>query len=277
MNASNNPKTKLWNYHFVYLILLSVIALFPSTMITATLSTYVVDHYDVTSSQVGFVTSLMMLSTLAFRPFTGYIVDRWGRKITLACSLLIIALINFSMLFPMNITVLGVLQLIIGVPFSLFSTAIHTLTADVIPEEVRAEGFSVSSILTLISAVAIAPNLAFLILGASSFNLLFAIAGCIGILAIITILFMPFEDIRNHAAKFSFSTIFELKVSRITFVIAFLFLGWPGLLTFGPLYSNELGIGKPGIFLLSYGFGLLISRWLSKCVVDLKIPNGQDC
>ncbi|HAE42499.1 MAG TPA: hypothetical protein DCG34_06200 [Clostridiales bacterium] len=274
MKASTKPQNSLWNNQFITFLLLKILSISSVTSTNSVLSFYILDRYNGSAVEIGIISSLTVLITIIFRPFSGYIVDRWGRRLTLVISFILMALSNFLLLLPLEITELGMIRLIVGIPVSMYTTAIGTIPADILPEEQRSDGFGIISIITMLSGVVLAPNLGFMLLGDGNFNLIFMTAGILGISATILVLFMPYEDVRNSEAVFSLNTTFERKVYRITAVLGFLLLGMPGLFTFGPLYSKELGIESRGLFLLFYGSGLLISRLLSKYLVDMDNPKN---
>ena len=273
MNTSTKSQNGLWNYQFIYFLFLKILSISSITISNSILPLYIVDHYHGSSSQVGAISSLVILTALVFRPFTGYLVDRWGRKNTLMISFFLMALLHFLMLIPMRIEGLGIVRFLLGFPYSLFTTATSTVSADILPEEHRSFGFGVISIITMLSGVVLAPNLGFILLSDGNFNLIFMISGVLSLLTILIVLLMPYDDIQNRNAKFSFNSTFEQNASFIAVILGLILLGMPGLFTFGPLYSKELGIASIGLFLLFYGCGLLIAQWANKYLIDLNNPK----
>lgn len=273
MNTSTKSQNGLWSYQFIYFLFLKILSISSITISNSILPLYIVDHYHGSSSQVGAISSLVILTALVFRPFTGYLVDRWGRKNTLMISFFLMALLHFSVLIPMRMEGLGIVRFLLGFPYSLFTTATSTVSADILPEEHRSYGFGVISIITMLSGVVLAPNLGFILLGDGNFNLIFMISGVLSLLTILVVLRMPYDDIQNRNAKFSFNSTFEQNASFIAVILGLILLGMPGLFTFGPLYSKELGITSVGLFLLFYGGGLLVAQWLNKYLIDLNNPR----
>ncbi len=274
MKASTKTQSGLWNSQFLSFLLLKIISISSVTTTNSVLSLYIVDRFNGSAAQVGLISSLTVLTTMIFRPFSGYIVDRWGRKRTLIISFIFIALSNFLLMLPLNIAGLGIIRFLIGIPFSMYTTATGTVSADILPDEHRSDGFGIISIVTMLAGVVLAPNLGFILLGNGFYERIFMMAGLFGLMAIILVLIMPYKDIRNPGAVFSLNTSFETKVYRIAAVLSFLLMGMPALFTFGPLYAKELGVGSTGLFLLFYGSGLLISRKLCQYLVDMDNPKN---
>jgi MFS family permease len=273
VNNNSISSNKLWTRDFILVLLANTMAFSTVSITGAVLSLYIVKQFNGNATQVGLISSLMTLSTFLFRPFTGYLVDRLGRKWTLVAALFTGSLINFCLLLPMGLTGLGILRFLIGFPFALFSTGLSTLTADLIPEERRSDGFSISSIVVMITGQVLAPILGLWLLGDGNFDLLFITTGIFGIIAILVVLLMRFEDIKDPHLLFSLKSLMEKRVLLLALVICLIFLSWPGLLTYGPLYAEEVGFANAVPFLVTFGFGLLFSRLLGNWFLDLHAPR----
>jgi len=141
MNKNSISSNKLWTRDFILVLLVNALAFSTVSITGSILSLYIVKQLNGSAVQVGLISSLMTLSTFLFRPFTGYLIDRLGRRWTLIIALFTGSLINFCLLLPMGLTGLGILRFLIGFPFALFSTGLSTLTADLIPEEKRSRWF----------------------------------------------------------------------------------------------------------------------------------------
>lgn len=264
---------KLWTRDFVLVVLANGLAFSTICVTGAVLSLYIVRQFNGGAVQVGLISSLMTLSTFLFRPFTGYLVDRFGRKWTLTAALILDALISFSLLLPTGLVGLGILRFLIGFPFALFSTGLNTLTADLIPEERRSEGLGISSIVTTISGQVLAPILALWLLGDANFHSVFIFAGLLAVIATCLVLLTRTADIKNGSLAFSFASLIEKRVLWLALVMGLTFLGWPGLLTYGPLMAEEAGFINASPFLMAFGIGLLFSQLLGKRLFNLTAPR----
>lgn len=47
-----------------------------------------------------------------------------------------------------------------------------------------------------------------------------------------------------------------------------LFIGWPGVLTYSPLYSQEIGLNFGGSFFLAFGVGLVLAQLITKVILE---------
>ncbi len=273
MKKKKKIQTSLWTRDFALLIIISMFSFCSISVIGSILSLYIVWDFQGTPTEVGLVTSLMALSTFLFRPFTGYIVDRMGRKWAMIISLAVTAVINFCLLLPMNLVGLGVLRFLSGFPFALNSTSLSTLTSDLVPEERRADGFSISSSIVTFFSQVFAPIASLWILGDNNFDLIFIISVVLALSGFFLIFLMRFEDIKDRNLSFSRNSLFEKRSLWLSLVMSLTFLGWPGLLTYGPLYAEEIGLGSAVIFLFAFGIGLFQSRMIGNLILDLRKPQ----
>ena len=182
-------------------------------------------------------------------------------------SLAATAMITLAYMLPKSIFGLGLLRLLMGIPFAMNTTTSATLRTDLIPEEKRVEGFNISTIAIMFSALVIGPNLAYWILDVSGFGLLFPIAAGMLLITIGNVLLLKFEDIKTETNRLALDELFEPRAIWFALTLGLLFIGWPGVLTFGPLYSKEIGMSFTGYFFLVFGIGLLLSQFVAKIVL----------
>lgn len=266
-----NTKT-LWTENFIRLLILVFFMWSGIAITNSTFSVYVVNDYHGTTYDVSLVSSVMIVTSLLFRPFAGYLIDRFGRRINLALSLGLTAVISLAFLLPKGVAGLVLLRAIMGIPFAMNTTALSTLRSDLIPEEHRAIGFNISTIVIMLSALVIGPNLGYWISGNHGFGVLYASAAGLLFIAVGSFLMMKFADIKSEDNHFSLWEIFEPRAIWFAIIMGTLFMGWPGVLTYGPLYSLEVGLAFGGTFFLSFGIGLILSQFIARLIIGEERP-----
>jgi len=92
--------------------------------------------YDAWS--IGLTLGSTGLAQLGVRPFAGWVIDAFGRRVPLACSLALLAGAAALLLAPAGWAVLAN-RVLTGAAFSLGTTAFYTLTIDVAPAGRRSE------------------------------------------------------------------------------------------------------------------------------------------
>ena len=206
----------------------------------------------------------------------GFLIDRFGRRVNLYISLAIAAVLNLFLLLPHGLFGLGILRFLMGLPFAMITIGNSTLRTDIIPEDKRAVGFSITTISIVVSALVIGPNLGYWVLEWSSFGFLFPLASILILVALIIFSTMGFEDIKTKSNTLSINEIIEPRVLWFALVQGLYFIGWPSILTFGPLYAREIGLDFIGNFYLVYGIGLLLSRPVSQLIQKDRMPISMN-
>ena len=131
--------SRLWTPAFVLVSLVNL-ATFMAFNMTNTGMPVFVSMLGGSPFQVGLVTTLTTASALVTRPFTGLMVDRFGRKgILLAGVIVTLGSVALFPIVPIVPAILG-LRFIQGLGWGLSSTATSTIAADVIPPRRFAEG-----------------------------------------------------------------------------------------------------------------------------------------
>lgn len=259
--------SSLWRPSFIRLLILIIFAYNGIAIVNSTFSLYIVEEFGGSAKDVSLASSAMVITSMLFRPFAGFLIDRLGRRITLTFSLLATAVITFAYLAPTSASGLTVMRGLMGLPFAMNTASVSTLRADLVPEGKRVEGFSVTTIVIMLSSLVIGPNLGYLILNIAGFGLLFPIAAGLILIAIGNLTILKFEDIKGSDNHLSVGEIFEPSVLWFALLMGTLFIGWPGVLTYGPLYSLEVGLEFGGVFFLALGVGLLSSRPIAKWIL----------
>ena len=151
---------------------------------------------------IGVVFGLVTLAVMPFQVLGGTLTDRFGRK-----SMMIVAAVSATVWFlgfaaahhAWQVAILVAMEGAFGWP--LFQTAANAMTADLLPEEQRAEGFSVLRAAINVGVVGGPPigGLA-LTLGASFRELFVAAAiGCLSFLALVAVFL---RETRPESARY---------------------------------------------------------------------------
>lgn len=269
----NYPRERLWTLNYVLITLVGVLAMFSSAIVNSTISMYIIDFHKGTASDVGLISSMMILTALIMRPVSGYAVDKWGRKWLFIITIVFSGLINLSMLLPFNLDALKYIRLLYGIPFAFKHTAMYTMINDVVPKDRRAEGYSYYVIITFLTFTLITPNIGFALAEAGNFSMIFILSAAVGFLSAIVMFVTKYKDVKNPSQQFNFGTLFEGRVILMGLIMGLIFMGMPAVGTFSPQYSREVGFSTAGVFLLMYSTGMIVSRFSIKRIFDNSNPQ----
>ena len=233
-------------------------------VLTPLLPLYLSEHFGATKDMIGLVLSGYTITALLFRPFSGYVVDSFPRKMVLMICFSAFAIFFAGYLAASTLLLFTIVRTLHGGPFGGLTVANSTAAIDVLPSSRRTEGIGYYGLSNNL-AMAIAPTIGIWIYELTdSFDFLFWLAlvvACAGWLTDATVKFPEKEIVRNKS-KLSFDRFFLVRgwllgVNMIAFGFSF------GVLSnYLAIYGKEeMGItGGTGTYFLLCSLGLMASR-----------------
>ena len=233
-------------------------------VLTPLLPLYLSEHFGATKDVIGLVLSGYTITALLFRPFSGYVVDSFPRKLVLMVSFSAFAIFFAGYLAASTLLLFMLVRTLHGGPFGMLTVANSTVAIDVLPSSRRTEGIGYYGLSNNL-AMAIAPTVGIFVYKYShSFELLFWIAlvvACCGWMVDATI-DLKSKDIVKNKSKLSLDRFFLMKgwllgVNMVAFGFSF------GVLSnYLAIYGKEvMGItGGTGTYFMLCSIGLILSR-----------------
>ena len=233
-------------------------------VLTPLLPLYLSEHFGATKDVIGLVLSGYTITALLFRPFSGYVVDSFPRKLVLMVSFSAFAIFFAGYLAASTLLLFMLMRTLHGGPFGMLTVANSTVAIDVLPSSRRTEGIGYYGLSNNL-AMAIAPTVGIFVYKYShSFELLFWIAlvvACCGWMVDATI-DLKSKDIVKNKSKLSLDRFFLMKgwllgVNMVAFGFSF------GVLSnYLAIYGKEvMGItGGTGTYFMLCSIGLILSR-----------------
>lgn len=264
MQTIESPKEKLWNAGYLKVWSANFMLFFSFMLLTPLLPLYLSESFGATREEIGVVLAGYTLTTLLIRPFSGYFVDSFPRKLVLLVSYGCFALMFGGYLVAGTLIAFTVVRTLHGFPFGAATVANSTVAIDVLPSSRRTEGIGYYGLSNNL-ATAIAPSVALFIYGAiANFDLLFwmSLAVAAGGFTLNATL-----NLRNRAPlarrphlswdRFVLKRAWSEGLTMVCFAFSF------GILTtYIAIYGKEeLGITEgTGLFFTLFAAGLIISR-----------------
>jgi predicted MFS family arabinose efflux permease len=260
MNSSANyDQSALWTNNFSFLLAGALLQGLSFFFLMPVLPLYVEGPLNGSSSLIGVTVAIFSLTAVSTRPFSGYLLDRFGRRGWLLAGSALFSLSMFSYLLSDTFTSLILVRLIHGLAWGMVGVASATIAADLIPAARLGEGMGFYG-MSMPIAMSIGPMLGLLILNNTHFDNLFLSCGGIGLAACLCFLLVKNPSIRNRQARLSLSMIIEKKVIRIFFFLLLVCTGYGGIVAFAPLYAPRFGLDGCGPMFLVYAGGAITSR-----------------
>ena len=255
---------RLWNRNYCKVMAANFSLFFAFYVLTPLLPLYLSEHFGATKDMIGLVLSGYTITALVIRPFSGYMVDSFPRKIVLMVSFGAFAIFFAGYLAASTLLLFTIVRTLHGGPFGALTTANATVAIDVLPSSRRTEGIGYYGLSNNL-AMALAPTIGIYVYQLThSFEFLFWIAlivACAGWLVDTTVT-LPSKEIVRNKSKLSLDRFFLVRgwllgLNMVAFGFSF------GVLSnYLAIYGKEvMGItGGTGTYFLLCSIGLIASR-----------------
>lgn len=191
----------------------------------------------------GLLVTVFLLSAIIMRPFSGKLLDLFGKKKLLIISLCFYLLCTILYLFFKPFALLLALRFFQGIWFSIATTAAGSLAADIMPENRKGAGLGYFTMSTNL-AVVIGPFIGLLVIQYANFNVLFIVLSVLVAIGAVLALTIKTDDLpkplyieRNF--KFSFQDLFEKKALPIAAIASLIAFAYASVLSFLSLYAEQ--------------------------------------
>ena len=233
-------------------------------ILTPLLPLYLSEHFGATKDIIGLVLSGYTITALLVRPFSGFMVDSFPRKLVLMVSFGAFAIFFAGYLAASTLLLFTIVRTLHGGPFGALTVSNSTVAIDVLPSSRRTEGIGYYGLSNNL-AMAIAPTIGiFIYQFTHSFEFLFWLAfivACAGWLIDATVK-LPQRETTRIPVKFSLDRFFLtrgwlLGLNMVAFGFSF------GVLSnYLAIYGKEvMGItGGTGTYFMLCSVGLILSR-----------------
>lgn len=259
-------KEKLWTKDFLGVSLASLFLFIPFYTLMITLPIYTLEDLGGNETEVGLIVTVFLISAVLIRPFTGKLLDYFGKKEMLYFSLIIFFIASALYIFATSFTFLLALRFFHGIGFGIATIATGTIIADILPESRRGEGMGYFALFMNLAMV-IGPFLGLMLLQTISFHSLFIIVGAISFLSLIFGLIpdLPWKkELENPPVMspgFKLQNLLELQVIPVVFVAGVLAFFYSSVLSFISIYAQQINLVKTAsLFFLVYAVFLILTR-----------------
>ncbi|MDQ0344740.1 MFS family permease [Lederbergia wuyishanensis] len=267
----------IWTKTFISLFCtnLSVFSVFYG--LVTTLPLYALESLNRTDKDAGLLMTIFLLSAIVVRPFTGKILDIYGKRKMLWISLVLylICTILYAVVKPFSGLLL--LRFIQGIWFSIATTAGGSLAADNVPMSRRGAGLGYFTMSTNL-AVVLGPILSLLIVQTFSFNALFIVMSLLMVVGTSLSLTIQsdkkFEKSISSKRAFSIHDLFEKKSVPIALLSSLISFSYASVLSFLSIYAQQKHmLHLATVFYLVYASAMLLTRPYTGRWFDEKGPK----
>ena len=167
---------RLWNRNYLKVMTANFALFFAFYLLTPLLPLYLYETFGATKDVIGLVLSGYTIVALLFRPFSGFFVDSFPRKMVLLIAYSAFAIFFAGYLVASSLLLFTIVRTLHGGPFGAVTVANSTVAIDVLPSSRRNEGIGYYGLSNNL-AMAISPTFALFVYSEThNFQLLFWLA-----------------------------------------------------------------------------------------------------
>lgn len=256
---------RLWNHNYIKVWSANFMIFFSFMIVTPLLPLYLSEEFGADKDTIGLVLSGYTLAALIVRPFSGYLVDSFPRKVVLLISYFLFFAMFAGYIVAGTLTFFAVIRTLHGGPMGAVTVANSTCAIDVLPPSRRAEGIGYYGLSNNL-ATSIAPTVGLLIYDyfTGGYHIIFTVALAVaGIgLFINSMVHFPEKEIVRNREPLCLDRFFLIKGWRESIVVICFAFSYGVLATYLAIYGKEeLGMtAGSGLWFLILSIGLILSR-----------------
>ena len=248
-------------------------------MLITTMALYAVKQFAAGEAMAGFASSAFVVGATVARIFTGYFVDRLGRRPVMLVSLVVATVICALYLPAGTLGLLILVRTLHGFAYAFASTALMAIAQGAIPTSRRAEGtgyFALGSTL----AAAVGPGLALFVVNSLDYRTLFLI--CLGTAVAGMVFGFILREPGSGAAQSAetpaaapvraglrLSHMLHPAVVPIGLFMLLIGLAYSGVITYLNGYAEQRSlVAGAGLFFAAYAVAMFLMRFVLGRVQD---------
>jgi len=182
-------------------------------------------------SVVGLVLASYIVASVLVRPFTGFGLDKYGRKTIFIVSLLFYAFVFNGYLVAWTVAVMILVRFIHGLTWGLTTTSNSTVAVDIIPPDKRGQGIGYFGISTTLG-MALGPVIGSSIFQHGGYSAMFIAGFIISLASMGMAASMRFTDVvPSRSPEFKFSALFETTTLLPSFNLLLIMITYGGMLS----------------------------------------------
>lgn len=265
---------KIWNRSFILLTLSNFFLCITYYAIISALPIYLVQELHAGKSQVGVVLASYTIASVLIRPFSGFALEKFGRRTVILIALALYTLFFGGYLVVVSIASMIMLRFVQGLTWGVATISGSTIAVDIIPAAKRGEGIGYFSLSTTMG-MPIGPMVGLFICHHWGYTTMF-IAGffiSMASLAFAYAMRLPKRLVVGKRIHFDLNKLFHKKSVLPSVNLLIIMSTYGGLLSFIALYGREIGIRNSSLFFLIFAAGIAVSRLTAGKVFDKNGPN----
>ena len=267
-------KEKIWNRDFVLLILSNFLMYITYYAILSALPVYLVSDLHASKMQVGLVVGVYTIASVLVRPFSGFALDKFGRRTIFLSGLIIYTFLLVGYLVALSITSIILLRFAQGLTWGFTTVSGSTIAVDNIPTSKRGEGIGYFSLSTTLG-MSVGPVIGLFIGHRWGYTAMF-VSGCflsLASLASAYAIHLRKRFLVGKRIQLKWNSLFERNSIRPSLNVLITMIAYGGLMSFIALYGREIGIQNSSLYFLIFSAGIAAARITAGKEFDRRGPR----
>lgn len=265
---------RIWNKDFIFLILSNFLMYITYYAVLSALPIYLVTDLHATKSQVGLVVGIYTIASVLVRPFSGFTLDRFGRRTIFLLALIIYSLLFAGYLVAISITSIILLRFAQGLTWGFTTVSGSTIAVDIIPNRKRGEGIGYFALSTTLG-MSVGPIIGLFVCQHWGYIIMFLMGLVISLTSFgcAYSIHLRKRYLTGKRIQLKWNSLFDRNSIRPSINVLIIMIPYGGLLSFVALYGREIGVQNTSLFFLIFSIGIAISRLTSGKVFDKTGPR----
>lgn len=245
----------------MFLILSNFLMYITYYAILSALPIYLVSDLHASKIQVGVVVGAYTIASVLVRPFSGFALDKFGRRTIYLSALVLYSIFFTGYLIAITITSLIFLRFAQGLTWGFTTVSGSTIAVDNIPASKRGEGIGYFTLSTTLG-MSVGPVIGLFICHQWGYTAMF-VTGCFISLASLFCAYLVHLRKRYRVGKhihLQITSLFEKSSVRPSMNVFITMVAYGGLVSFIALYGREIGIQNSSLYFLVFSVGIAAAR-----------------
>lgn len=265
---------RMWNKDFILLVVSNFLMYVTYYAVLSALPIYLVSDLHASKSQVGVVVGAYTIASVLVRPFSGFTLDRFGRRTIFLLALVIYSLLFAGYLAAISISSIILLRFAQGLTWGFTTVSGSTIAVDLIPRQKRGEGIGYFALSTTLG-MSVGPIIGLFVCHQWGYIALFMAGLFISFasLACAYAVHLRKRFLTGKRIRLARNSLFDKNSVLPSINVFIIMIPYGGLLSFIALYGREIGVQNTSLFFLIFSIGIAASRLTSGKVFDKSGPR----
>lgn len=270
---TTQQKPRLWTRPFIQICMAHFALSFAFYASMPVFPLLLQDRFNLAGVALGVIVAAYTASAIMTRPPTGFLLDRFGRRIVYLPAYGLFALVYFlysSATGPLSV---GLARLLHGALWGVTMGAAATAAVDLLPEERRGEGIGYFG-LGMILSMAAGPSVGITVAETYGFDALFSASAVLTLGGFALACTLPFPAIPKRAQRFSLLTLLERTSLPASFAVVIFCIPYGAIMNYTSLFARSIPGAFAGTFFFCLAVGTALTRLFSGRVFDKSGPGA---